>query len=393
MNICLVSCGYPPEAGGGIGTYIANLAAGLVNSGHRVFVITRTYGEDKEEIIDGVNVYRCKCRYFPGLERWIPYLAWSVFVAGKINRLDREHGIDIIEFPNWEGAGFWYVAFFPKRPVVMRLHTAYFETFEFDFARRRPTFADRFTFWLEKQSVRKSRFLAATAEYHRELICRTYNIPFNRCVIIPLGVKIDPGIPVKKRANAGRPPTVLTIGRLEYRKGTIDLIESVAAVIDQVPDARFIFIGNDRPHAPGNKTFSVYFGEKHPALRDRVEFIGHVPYEEIDAYYQKADVFALPSLCENFGIVFIEAMKHGLPVVAYRATAVPEVVKNGETGFLVEPNDRKALAEAVTRLLKDPELRNKFGMAGLQRARAQFDHAKLLQKTIGYYEHVMQAGA
>ena len=85
--------------------------------------------------------------------------------------------------------------------------------------------------------------------------------------------------------------------------------------------------------------------------------------------YRAADVFCLPSLQEGFGIAFLEAMASGLPIVACRSTAVPEVVPDGEAGLLVPPDDPKALARALIRLLRDPLLRRRMGEAGMRKAR------------------------
>ena len=89
-----------------------------------------------------------------------------------------------------------------------------------------------------------------------------------------------------------------------------------------------------------------------------VEFTGELPTDdEVRKEFFKADVFALPSLQEGFGLVFLEAMAAGLPIVAAHAAAVPEVVPDGEAGILVPPGDVDALAEALIRLLKDEKLR------------------------------------
>jgi len=99
-------------------------------------------------------------------------------------------------------------------------------------------------------------------------------------------------------------------------------------------------------------------------LGGRVEFLGHVAFDRLTGEYRRADVFCLPSRQEGFGIVFLEAMAAGLPIVAARAAAVPEVVSDGESGILVAPDSADELATALDRLLSDPEERRRLGEAG-----------------------------
>jgi glycosyltransferase involved in cell wall biosynthesis len=97
---------------------------------------------------------------------------------------------------------------------------------------------------------------------------------------------------------------------------------------------------------------------------------GEVPdTDAVRDEYRAADIFCLPSLQEGFGIAFLEAMASGLPIVACRSAAVPEVVPDGEAGLLVPPDDPKALARALIRLLSDPLLRRRMGEAGMRKAR------------------------
>jgi glycosyltransferase involved in cell wall biosynthesis len=104
-------------------------------------------------------------------------------------------------------------------------------------------------------------------------------------------------------------------------------------------------------------------------VADRVEFLGHIPFSALAAEYRRADLFCLPSRQEGFGIVFLEAMAAGLPIVAARAAAVPEVVSDGECGILVAPGNSEGLAFALARLLSDPAARLRLGSAGLARVR------------------------
>lgn len=105
-------------------------------------------------------------------------------------------------------------------------------------------------------------------------------------------------------------------------------------------------------------------------LEESVVFTGELATDdEVRREFFKADIFALPSLQEGFGLVFLEAMAAGLPVVAARSAAVPEVVPDEEAAILVRPGDANALADALTRLLKNENLRKEMGSAGRNRVR------------------------
>ena len=99
-------------------------------------------------------------------------------------------------------------------------------------------------------------------------------------------------------------------------------------------------------------------------LGRRIEFLGHVAFDRLAGEYRRADIFCLPSLQEGFGIVFLEAMAAGLPIVAARAAAVPELVSDGESGILVAPDSPGDLAAALDRLLSDPGERRRLGETG-----------------------------
>jgi glycosyltransferase involved in cell wall biosynthesis len=104
------------------------------------------------------------------------------------------------------------------------------------------------------------------------------------------------------------------------------------------------------------------------------------------AWLARADVFAHTSRWEGFGIVLLEAMLARLPVVATRASAIPEIVVEGETGLLAEPGDAAAIARGLDELLAAADLRARFGEAGRRRALSEFSVARMVERTIAVYE-------
>ena len=181
-------------------------------------------------------------------------------------------------------------------------------------------------------------------------------------------------------AAAGVPdgaPLVLAVGRLIEQKDHATLLAAFARVHDTQPDARLAILG---------------WGKLEAATRARVDELGLgdvvlLPGRiEPAAWLARADVFAHTSRWEGFGIVLLEAMLAGLPVVATRVSAVPEIVVDGETGILVEPGDAAAVASSLTALLADPDRRRALGEAGRQHVHDHFSVAEMTSRTLAVYE-------
>ena len=126
-----------------------------------------------------------------------------------------------------------------------------------------------------------------------------------------------------------------------------------------------MLIGADRRHCPGDRTHAEFLQDEFsPEVRDRILLAGRLPTNEVDAWLQKADVFVAPSLYESFGLVFLEAMRWGTPVVGTTAGAIPEIIEDGRSGLLVPPSNPQALAHAMVRLLRDRAFSQRLGEAG-----------------------------
>jgi len=209
----------------------------------------------------------------------------------------------------------------------------------------------------------------------------------DRCRVIPYGIRVNdfdaPDYPTVKRIRAVfGPRIVMTAGRLVYYKGFEHLIRAMRQV-----DATLIIVG-DGPDYPQLEQLAWDLG-----VRSRVVFAGRV--EDVKPYYYAADVFVLPSVArsEAFGIVQLEAMACRKPVVnTSLQTAVPSVSLDGVTGLTVPPADAGALATALKRLLKDHELRFKFGEAARKRVEAGFDASKMAESTMNLYAELMSNG-
>jgi glycosyltransferase involved in cell wall biosynthesis len=159
------------------------------------------------------------------------------------------------------------------------------------------------------------------------------------------------------------------------------LLRAFARAREQQPEARLAILGGG-PLEAETRALAESLG-----LADAVTLPGRT---EIRDWLERADVFVHTSRWEGFGIVLLEAMLAGLPVVATRVSAVPEVVADGETGALVEAGDVEGVARELARVLVDPEWRRRLGEAGRERARREFSVARMAERTIAVYRESVE---
>lgn len=220
---------------------------------------------------------------------------------------------------------------------------------------------------LERLNARRAPRVLTTSAYCRDRISAHYGVPASRQRLVSEG--IDPSRWLTADAepdDAEREPfTVLCVARQYPRKRVGDLIAAFPRVLAGCPGARLVVIGDGPEHGALQRQVADL------GLSEAVQLLGALPSDqEVRAWYRRASVFCLPSLQEGFGIVFLEAMASGLPVVSTTATAIPEVVPDGRAGLLVPPRDPEAIAAAILRLLGDAELRRRCSRFGREHARS-----------------------
>ena len=170
---------------------------------------------------------------------------------------------------------------------------------------------------------------------------------------------------------AAKEPVVLVVARMqstERYKGHDQLIEAWPLVRARVPEARLIIAGG------GDDLARLQAKAQDIGVAESVEFTGFIHREQLDALYDRAAVFAMPSSGEGFGLVYIEAMARGVPCIGSPSDAASEVIRDGETGYLVEQTNLAALADRLARLLIDRESRARLGAAAMADVRARFTY-------------------
>ncbi|MBC8076690.1 MAG: glycosyltransferase family 4 protein, partial [Chloroflexales bacterium] len=205
---------------------------------------------------------------------------------------------------------------------------------------------------LERLNARRAPVVQTTSDYCRAKIVEHYGVDRQRIRLVPEGIDLERWGRVFAASEGARNPfTVLCVARQYPRKHVADLLHAFVRVRQQVPAAQLIIIGDGPEHEP-LQALSRALG-----LAGVARFMGGLPDDDaVVGWYKRSGIFCLPSVQEGFGIVFLEAMASGLPIVATTAAAIPEVVPHGNAGILVPPAMPEAIAEALIALMEQPQL-------------------------------------
>jgi glycosyltransferase involved in cell wall biosynthesis len=179
-------------------------------------------------------------------------------------------------------------------------------------------------------------------------------------------------------------PVVVNVSRLYEHKGTAPLLRAIALVRQSLADVKLLVVGRDVTGGPFQRQLDEIMDQE--GLHDTVRFVGQ--RSDVVRYMGAADVFAMPSFEEPFGIVYAEAMAMELPVVGLNNGGTREVVENGKTGLLSEPGDVETLAQNLVKVLGDPALRQRMGAAGRARVEQLFTVEHLTSAMERIYEQV-----
>ena len=224
--------------------------------------------------------------------------------------------------------------------------------------------------WSTNHLLRKAAHVSVVSAYARDLLEQNFPEAAAKVVLTPGALRTDLA---PHPAPVPKPPgtriVILTVARLNPRKGQLQVIEALKALpADRRATLEYWLVGSHSKENYGTALAAAAASADFP-----VKFLGDIPDEKLGEIYAQADIFAMTSMphrhsVEGFGLVYLEAGAHGLPVVAHDIGGVPEAVIDGETGLLVAPGDRAALTAAFARLLADPALRRRLGAAGRTRA-------------------------
>jgi glycogen synthase len=401
LTVCLLSQEYPPAVIGGIGRLTYELACGLAERGHTVHVLSKSAtGHNTVDFEDGVWVHRLvedREEVPPPVGSKFPAQIWrrSARLLREVKRIHAMHPVDIVEGPVWDAEGLATVldgSFVTvtslETPLKMALETNPGWT---DGSAEQRQFFDQLIA-AETAAITGASAVRAISGAIAETMTKLYGIEFRagQLSVTPIGMA-DRSVG-RSAERVGRFTDVLFAGRFENRKGIDVLLEVIPSLCTEHKQARFILVGDDRPNA-GGKTFASAFRKRHaraPFL-DRVIFAGRISDEVLEQRLAQCEIFVGPSRYESFGLVFLEAMMFGKPVVGCRIGGMREVIDEGVTGLLAAPGEAQSLRTAISTLLADPEKRAAMGQAGRARFIENYTRDKLAERTLELYREVLGA--
>jgi alpha-maltose-1-phosphate synthase len=384
VRVLLLSREYPPHVYGGAGVVVDHLSRALAR---HAAVELRCFGDQAvagpplrvrgyapwERLAGGPEV-----AYAPALE------ALSVGLAMARDPV----AADVVHTHTWYvGLGGMLTQAIHDLPLVVTLHSL---------EPLRPWKADQLgtgyavSTWAERLAVERAERVIAVSAQMRADILSHFQVAPERVVVIHNGVDADAFRRTEAREvlarHQVREPYVLFVGRISEQKGIFQLLEAARALPDEV-SLVLCASSPDTPELAARLQAAV-------AGRPRVQWINAMlPVSEVVQLYSHAAVFACPSIYEPFGLINLEAMACGTPVVASRVGGIPEVVVDGETGWLVPPGDPAALAEALRVSLADPTRARRMGEAGRRRVEAHFSWDRIAEHTLAVYRDAIAAKA
>jgi glycosyltransferase involved in cell wall biosynthesis len=402
MKVCLLSMEWPPY-GCGIGSYMFNLARGLVSQGHEVTLITH----DQDPVAcAGVRVLAVPLpdsrrtiasrlrrnirRVFWGIRHPWSWEAYQVFQE----TFEREP-VDIVETAEF-GAWGWHFLGEARVPIVVRCHNPAHIVWSVNQLPSRswamPAVLrkqDR----LEREQAYGAQGIASPSYVLANHLSLSWAIPLNRFTVIPNPIDAElfcpDGAGTEKRE-------ILYVGRFEYNKGVYDLAQAVVPVLAAHRDICVRFVGMDRP-APA--PFSCGSGTASDAIRrlvpkefhDRLLFTCPVPVSEIADLQRKALLAVMPTRgFESFAYTVLEPMACGTAVIATRCGGPSEIVTHGVDGWLIPPGRPAALTEAMQYLLSNSAIRRSLGTHGRQTVERRFSTSVILPRITDWYSEMIR---
>lgn len=386
-----------PDVGGQC-VYIRELSCALAAQGTEVLAVTRDRFDGKperEEMAPGAELIRIPCgpkRFLPK-EEIRPYL--KEFATNLSGYLE---GDEIISSHFWDGG---YVAGLLGQ-TVRWVHTSH------SLGKRKlaslpeadpAKYTERIT--TETEILERCDAIIASTSLEKLDLGEFYGADDAKIAVIPPGVDAHRFQPtrdkqdIKRKLGFSAVPLVFTLGRLDRRKG-FDLYLRAAARAREILGGdnlvQFVLSAGadkDEPYELEERDRLAQLITQ-LSLEESVHWLPVVSQDTLPLYYRAADLFVMPSRYELFGIVMLEAMASGVPVIATKFGGPPDVIANGEDGQLVDPTDIDAFAEAIVDLISNSRKREKMGEAARQKIEERFRWEKLATRHQQIYNHDLQ---
>ncbi len=384
LHVAYIVSHYPHNAfgdDGGIGTSVFTLAEKLKEFNVQVSVFV--YGQKEEFVIEEKNVTIYSLTNRNG--KFFNFYWNRKKIQKFINAIIIKKKIDIIEAPDWTGiTAFMHF----KIPLVIRFHgsDAYFCYLE----NRKQKLKN---FWFEKLAINKADAFIAPTKFAGEVSKKLFKIKRKEIKTIHNGLNLDNFD--NKEPEKFEKNVILYIGALIRKKGVLELPGIFNKVRNDFSDAKLILVGGDAPDLK-TKTKSTWNLMKTMFTKDdlkNVNYLGKIPYGEIQNYIKQANVCVFPAYAETFGMVTTEAMAMKKAVVNSNIGWAQELIIDEESGYLVHPSNHDEYADRILNLFKANDLSLEIGKNARQRVENNFDINKLAKENIAFYLKVINSNS
>lgn len=393
MRIAFISYEYPPDtADGGIATYIYQASRMLADRGHSIEVFCGSRERTETSLEGEVLVHRLKAVHDKGFSEGTGF---SPEIGEVFAQRHAQAPFDVLEGPEWRADAFYAVRHVPDIPLVLKLHTPSYMLLRIS----RPPFGSRVHLSQTKNAVlttlrggqhfgqvedalerlhsKDADEIAAPSRAIAAELVRAWQIDPALVSHVPLPYTPGPDLlTIPADTDTG---VVTFLGRLEMRKGVIDLAEAIPLVLRRHPSAKFRFVGRARASPRYDMDMREYLERKLSSclasehLRSSVEFRDPVPLTAVPQILSETDICVFPSVWESYGFVCLEAMAAARGVIGSSAGGMAELLSGGGVGLLVPPHRPTKIADAICALLSDPARRKTLGQMARERTLSEYN--------------------
>ena len=418
MKILFVSQSFYPYIGG-VSTHQLNLACGLQENGHKVIEIhLKTSGDLDKENIRGISVYRAPKKPFNRkildgyfnfkekiykechilkksfnenpkyVEGFKEYEKVNSVIGNKVVELLEKRSIEIVHVHDFQLL--LLHKYVPKEiPLILTWHIPFIKgisRYLRNFLIRHMKRFDKVIFSTE-QYVKEAIHKGLSKKRVEQIYPITNTNLFRPMKIEKNKLKEKYGIPKNSK-------TIVCVQRIDSKSGHEQLIKAFSQVLKTIPNVVLVFVGERSMSAKISNTRQIYEKKVHDLvkklkLQRKVFFIRNIDYIKLSPIYNLADVVALTSKMEGFGLSVIEGMSCGKPIIGTNVGGIPVQVKDGINGYLVDVNDIETTAKKVIKLLQDKNLREKMGKESIKIVNKKFLMYSGIEKHLSLYNDLL----
>jgi glycogen(starch) synthase len=387
MKVGKLTWEFPPRVVGGIARHCEGLAKALVQQNHQVHLFTLDFpGSPNYEEMDGVKVYRASTELgHPNFLTWV--LLFNHFLTKRMADVVHSVDFDVMHVHDWLAA-FSGISFkhYLKKPMVLTVHST-------EVGRAQGLHSpDSFSInGIEWWAMYEADRVIVCSQSMKNEICDHFNLPCDKVDVIPNAIdaskyqtSVDRGA-VRQRYGVGYgEKLILCVGRLVPQKGVEYFIRAIPDIAKRYPEAKFVIVGEGWSR-------DILEAEARASGQNRkIQFTGFASDQEVISLMTSADVLVVPSVYEPFGIVALEGMATGVPVVASKVGGLSEVIEHDRTGLFVYPKNPESIAWGIDRVLSDPDHAKWLTENAKDKLHKAYSWEAVAMKTVEVYRKVVE---